>query len=1097
MTNEQILKNRMLRGVLAASASALALNAAGLAYAQVDQIPDAEAADETTEDTIIVTGSRIARAGVDTVRPALSVGNEELDKRAFTNIADALNEIPTFGAGISPNGPQNGFTVGQNFVDLFDLGSQRTLTLVNGRRFVSTNTPVSFGTAGGLQVDFNVIPVSLLERIEVVPLAGAAVYGSDAIAGTINVILRDDFEGFEISGQYGVTEEGDGEQYQVQAVYGANTADGRGNVVFSVEYANDQGLRLIDRPNFTINDPNLVSFGTGAGVDVDGDGDVDQEFRIDQNQVVQLFGEFGSVSPTALNIPSIGLGSLADGNFYQFDAQGSLNSCTPGRSPGASSLFFAQESGCGIDFFDSVAQITSPVERVVFSSVGHYDLMDNVRVFAETTFANSRAVEFFNQGGFQTFAFGDSSAALTFDTSNPFLTNQARSIIEGNGLTSFAVNRFNNDIVSSGENSTENFVWRVATGLEGDFEFAERQFDWEISTVFGESDVETRSLGIVDGRFFNAIDAVRLDATSLQPIIDAGFASTTDEALDFFNQNSLSGVSNAQLGNIVCQANIDIAAGTNDGFNTSPGGGGIDANAFPFADGCLPLNLFGDARLLNSQETLEFINGGPRITSSDLEQRVFTATITGEVVELPAGWVSMNGGFETRRERAVFTPGLGTTLNITRSSPFIETGGQSTTREWFGEIFVPIVNKDMGIPFLEMFEANASVRRVNNRITDINRPGKNEETDKAYEFGGRFSPVEDVIFRGSFTSAIRTPALVELFAPEVQAFLFADDPCDFRFITGGLVPATRAANCAAAGITQPFTSNVVNATIIGKDSGNPDLLPERSKAFNVGAIFQPRWIDNFVLQLDFFRINIEDRITPLGLTQILNACFDSPSFPNTPACSDELFRRDATGQVVFGKTTQLNAGFSQYKGVQGQMRYLWDVADAFNAMPGMKNSGFGNNDLGEIEFNVTILRAIKNEVRILDEEPTDPIGSFDDPKWQGTFDTTYRRGPLRIFWRTIWQDKPLFSTTGNSFLSNLDPTDTADSTLANVIDGLQSDRLIHNASISYTLFDTTTVQVSVNNVFDRFPDRIDFASGNFGTSEQRGRSYVFRVRSQF
>ncbi len=1094
MRNQNKAGNFALRGVLAASASAIAMTAYSGAYAQ----DGTDAEDQ--EDTIIVTGSRIERAGIDTVRPALSVDAEALDKRSFTNLADALNEVPTFGQGITPNGDQNAFTVGQNFIDLFDLGTQRTLTLVNGRRFVSSNVPTTFSTTGGLQVDFNVLPVALLERIEVVPLAGAAVYGSDAIAGTINVILRDDYEGFEVSGQWGSSQDGDLDQWQVQTVFGSNFADGRGNVAVSVEYNKQEGALRSARDYFFNNDPNLVSFGTGfSGVDADGDGDPDQEFRIDDDQVVQLFGEFGSVSPSPTNIPSFGIGSVG-GEFYQFTANGQLETCEPGRTPGASSPFFAQGGTCGIDFFDSVAQIRSPVERINISSFAHYDLTDTIRFTTETTFSNSEATELVTQGGFQTFAFPGTSDALVMNTDNPFLSSQARSIIEGalGPSADFGFNRFNNDIVSGGANSTENFTWRVAAGLDGEFEFAGRQFDWDLSGVFGKADIETQTFGIVDGRFINALDAVALDASSLQPIIDAGFATTAQEALDYFNRNSFSGVANAQLGDNVCQVNLDIASDNVTGFNTPPAGSGIDAgddDTYPFADGCQPLNVFGDARLLNDPSVLAFVTGSPRITSTDNEQRVFTANLTGEVLELPAGWISMNAGFETRRERAVFTPGLGTALAVTRSSPFASSGGQSRTLEYYGEIFVPVFNSDMGVPLMDMLEFSASVRRVHDKIDDINGPansGKNKS--KAYEFGGRWSPVEDLIFRGSYTTAIRSPSLVELFSPEVQAFLFADDPCDARFIDAGLVPATRAANCATEGITQPFTSNVVNATIIGTDSGNPGLMPEQSKAYNVGVVVQPRWIDRMTLTVDYFRINIRDRISALGLTQVLVACYDSPNFPTTPACSDDLFQRDSAGQITFGRTTNLNAANSAYKGIQGRWNWFVDLADGLN-WTGIHDT---SSDLGEIEFDVTILRAIKNELQVLDEEASDPIGTFDDPKWQGTFDTTYNVGNLRLFWRTIWQDKPLFSATGNSYLCGLSPLDTGTMcTAADIINDQQGDYLLHNASVQYTLFDTTSVQLAVNNVMNRRPGRVDFASGNFYDADQVGRQFIFRVRQQF
>ncbi|MBL4617215.1 MAG: TonB-dependent receptor [Robiginitomaculum sp.] len=1081
-----------LRLLLAAGASVLAMGFSATAIAQ-----DAdENADD--DDNIVVTGSRISRPGVDTIRPAITVDTEEFDKRAFTNIADALNEIPAFGNGLTPNGAQNSFTVGQNFVDLFNLGTQRTLTLVDGRRFVSSNVPTTFGSAGGLQVDLNSIPVAMIKRIDVVPLAGAAVYGSDAIAGTLNVILRDDYEGAEFGGQYGVTEFGDFQTYQAQAVFGASTADGRGNTTFSVEYNEQEGGLLNKRPFFFADDPNTVDFGRldrdndGNFDDVDGDGDPDTFRRVFLNQRVQLFGPGGSVSPSTFIIPSFGIGTLADGNFYQFDPQGNLQTCVPGQTPGVSSAFFAQGGTCGVDFFDSVAQIRSPLERLVISSNSHYDIRPNVRAIVQTTFANSKASELVNQGGFQTWPFGGTSSGLTFGVDNPFLTSQARGILQSNGLTTFGLNRFNNDIVNSGENSTENFTYRVVTALEGDFNSGGRKFNWDLSAVFGESDVETRAFGIVDGRFINAIDAVRVDNTLLQTIITNNTAvNTLAEALVSLNDDGLSGVSNIRVGDIICNVNAQVAAGTLTGANLPPAGNGVTDGDLPYATGCVPLNLFGEG--VASAEAIAFINGGPRITSSDIGQRVFTANFGGEAFRLPAGWAQFNVGFENRREGAEFTPGLGTAIPITRSSAFVPTGGTAETTEFYGEILLPITEPGMNIPGFHLFELTASGRKVNNQIKNLGSETGSSATNDVYEFGGRWSPVEDIIFRASYTSAIRAPALVELFTPTVQAFLFASDPCDVRFIDGGAAPAVRAANCAADGIPVGFISDIVNRSIIGATQGNPDLRSERSKSYNIGAIIQPRWVDNLTVQVDYFNIKIEDRITPLSLTQIMNACYDSPTFRvDNEFCSSDLFRRiPATGspddnQVNFGLVGEQNAGLSAFAAVQFQVAYNFDIADAFSNAKILKSQDWAKQDLGELAFRVQVLRAIKNNVQTGSALPTSPIGSFGDPQWEATWDTTYTNGPWRAFWRIAYTDAPVFNTLGNSYL--LDAND-------NIVNF--GSRTIHNASFAYTHNEMTSIQVGIDNVMNRKPDFFQQAAGYFGTTEMLGRRYTFRVRSRF
>ncbi|MFT3723322.1 MAG: TonB-dependent receptor [Hyphomonadaceae bacterium] len=1103
-TEGKVVKNFGWPKVLAVGASAIAISASAPALAQTKVVATdgAELGLDEKRDVVVITGSRLSREDVDTVRPGVSVDPEELDKRAFTNLSDALKELPAVGQGIGPTGDQNAFTVGQSYVDLFNLGTQRTLTLVNGRRFVSSNVPSNFSTAGGLQVDYNSLPVALLERIEVVPLAGAAVYGSDAIAGTINVILKDDFEGADFSAQYGEAEAGDLAQWQVQGVIGANFADGRGNVAASVEYNKQDGALVNARPRWTQDDPLVIPF--GARLDADGDGDADQEYRIYVNQNLVIAGPYGTVSPAALNLPSLGVGRIG-ANFYQFTQTGDLATCTPGATPGASSPLFAMGGTCGFDLVDDTTQIRSPVERINFSSMAHYDITDHIRLFAESTVSSSNATELVNQGGFNLWAFGGTSGALRMNTSNPFLSTQARGVLEGalGPNSNFFVNRLDNDLVSGGANKTQNFTWRVASGLEGDFELAGRKFNWEVSSVFGRANIQAQTFGIVDGRLFNALDAVTVDTAYLNSLVSAPGSTITDrngdmvvnaaDALIALQRSGQSGVPNIAMGSIICNINGRVANGTVTGYNSPVSGSGAVGTALPFATGCRPLNIFGDASVVNTPEALEFITGGPRVVTANNEQRVFTGNLGGEVFQLPAGWVTMNVGYETRRERARFTPDLGSGLTITRGgfATYTETGGQTETEELFGEILVPVFNQDMNVPFLNRLEFNGSVRSVEEKNKDINALGDSSNDSTAWEIGGRWSPISDLTFRASNTRAIRSPSLVELYTPEVGSFSMAQDPCDQRYSSAGADPTTRRANCIAAGINpSTFVSNAVSATIPIVTSGNASLTPEESKAYTVGVIYQPNWVDRLALTLDYFHIEIENRISPLSLTQVLNACYDSPSYPNTPACSDNLFTRDGTGQITFGRTTSLNASDSLYEAVQGRVNWGFDVAELFN---------LGNSDFGDVTMDLTVLNTLENRVQVLNELPSDPVGTFTVPDWKSTFDLTYNVGDWRFFWRTLWQSKPVFlSTDGASYLVNLGQGDEARAaTSANIISGDLSDYWMHNASLQYTISDRTSVMFSVNNVFDSIPKFLNRANASYYPADMIGRYFTVRVRHQF
>ena len=176
-------------------------------YAQDRAGPAANSGADDHIQEVVITGSRIARPDLDRLQPTLIVGSETFDERGYTDVGQALSESPAF--GIQPSSAantQSAFGIAQSFVDLYSLGSQRTLTLVNGRRFVSSNSASLNGpTNPGQQVDLNVVPTKLIDRVETISVGGAPIYGSDAIAGTVNIILKKNYQGFDFDVQAGVS----------------------------------------------------------------------------------------------------------------------------------------------------------------------------------------------------------------------------------------------------------------------------------------------------------------------------------------------------------------------------------------------------------------------------------------------------------------------------------------------------------------------------------------------------------------------------------------------------------------------------------------------------------------------------------------------------------------------------------------------------------------------------------------------------------------------------------------------------------------------------------------------------------------------------
>src|SRR5690348_11849258 len=207
------------------------------AYAQ--EAPRDTAKQEELKE-VVITGSRIARPELDRLEPTVVVGSESFDQRGYTDVGQALAELPGFGIqSSSAVNTQGTFGIAQSFVDLYSLGSQRTLVLVNGRRFVGSNTASLFAGASppGQQVDLNVIPTKLIDRVETISVGGAPIYGADAIAGTVNIIMKKNYEGLDLDGEAGVSNAKDAWNYRARALGGVNFADGRGNVTAVAEFS--------------------------------------------------------------------------------------------------------------------------------------------------------------------------------------------------------------------------------------------------------------------------------------------------------------------------------------------------------------------------------------------------------------------------------------------------------------------------------------------------------------------------------------------------------------------------------------------------------------------------------------------------------------------------------------------------------------------------------------------------------------------------------------------------------------------------------------------------------------------------------------------
>ena len=214
---------------------AAALGSAG-SFAFVPKAQAQEAAPNNALEEVVVTGSRILRRDNSSNSPIVTIESDQFQAQMGLNFEAYLNQLPEYNPAASPTTSQADVqitpvnSVGIASISLRGLGPNRSLVLVNGKRTMPINAL--------MVTDVNSIPSALVQRVETITGGASAVYGADAIGGVTNFILRDNFQGIQIDSQYGSTENGDGAETRLSAVFGANSSDGKGNIAIGAEYYN-------------------------------------------------------------------------------------------------------------------------------------------------------------------------------------------------------------------------------------------------------------------------------------------------------------------------------------------------------------------------------------------------------------------------------------------------------------------------------------------------------------------------------------------------------------------------------------------------------------------------------------------------------------------------------------------------------------------------------------------------------------------------------------------------------------------------------------------------------------------------------------------
>ncbi len=833
---------------------------------------------ERTEE-IVVTGTRIRRKDLNTPAPVTVISKEQVMASGKVSIGDFLQSLPEQGNAI--NTQINNGGDGATRVSLRGLGTARTLVLVNGRRMVPG------GTGADASVDLNSLPTAAIERIEILKDGGSAIYGSDAIAGVVNIITRRNFAGTEVNALAGASQKGDGNTYDLNIMTGVNSD--RGNILFSGGFYRMEPVWAGDRD--WSDKPFQYNYRTGR-VRVLGSYGVPQG-------ALDLFGapgDYPSGSTTWNTLRNTyGSGASWTESTFIFD---------PGAGPGG--IDWRPMTAADTYNYQPENYLVTPQQRVSLYSSGDTRLGDVARGFFEASYVNRRSQ--WKIAPEPLFTDGEGLSISSQNQYNPFgiditpdLGGVYRRLVEfGNRTEAQDLDTF-----------------RIVSGLDGTL---------------------PESLGPAAGWFWEAN----------------------------FNYGRTQGVS-VKNGNLLLP-NLQSAVGPSYNFGTvaAPDWGCVTDPLNPSGTrvaNCVPLDLFhGAGSITGDQMRALTFTGAQRGYNQMVGVQVNS---TGELFKVRADRpISLGVGYEYRRLSGAFIFDPVTAAGWTTGNKGENTQGSYSVNEGYAELTVPIVSNMEGVQDLEAIAAA--------RVFDYTTFG----SDWTYKVGARYKPINDVTVRGTYSTAFRAPSIGDLYSGQYDTFPNASDPCSG--VNSATSPPALVAACAAAGIPTDGSFNDTRVQLRGREGGNPNLDPETAKIYTIGLVFEPRWVKNLSVTLDWYSIKVDNSISTLDYNLILNSCY--PENTSTTKYCNAVLRDPTSHRIVNIINTATNVGGNEAAGLDVALKYA--LASPFGRF------GFGVDatwlqKFNKIEADGTVIEGKGN----YDLNSQGTYGIY--PAWKANFGVTW------------------------------------------------------------------------------------------------------------
>ncbi len=963
-TGENEMDKKQKAGIGALVAALFSVNA----VAQ-DQTQAPTNSNDTIEE-VVVTGSRIVRRDYVSFSPITTVGEDFINETGATTLEEVLAELPQFGIG-SGTTTTGFFASGQAILSLRGLGPNRNLVLMDGRRMQPSNSQQV--------VDINMIPKAVIQSVEVITGGASAVYGSDAIAGVVNFIVKREFEGIQIDALYNDTENYGGATTDISLTVGGNFFADKGNAFLSLSYTDRDSVNSHEI-DFLQQDPGQGDLRTGQGTYNPGVNGPTQA------SLDAVFGGYG-----------IAAGAVPTNSFLSFNEDNSLFGATNGLS-NFNGGFGLRAAGDQIAYTQVASISQTPLERYTVFSRATYEIAPGVEFFAQAQFAKFDTTTQAEAG----------NTTLTIPVTHPGIPTDLATLLASRADPLGPVLLEKRFFGIGPRQFRRSFdIFQVQAGLTGKFDKIDG--GWEVYGSHGSTDVET-------------ITANSVIRTQLSDILNAadGGASLCDGG---YNPFGLSVVSKD------CQ---DFMA----------------------------------ASLL--QRTM--------LTQDNIE-----ANFQGRITVLPAGEMRFASGVSYRSNKYDFNPDRditnGTAVGIISAGA---SAGSTNVTELYAELLIPLLADVTGFQSLDT--------NVAYRYSDYNLAGGVD----TYKADLSWVPVDSLRFRGGFQRAVRAPNVGELFIAPSSGFASIGevangdgDPCAASNAQGD---AQIEALCVAQGVPAPLISTFVNVQneIESTRVGNELLTPESADTYTVGVIFESSFesaaLNDFVVSVDYYNIEIDDVIGVTSGGRVLDKCFNkdgsNPSFDVNNFNCQLLTRNTATGRLDNVLEPTVNLAAIKTQGVDLQLDWGMDV---------------GSSD-ARISVNSIISHILEFEVQASESAEFDDfkgtvgpttrgqIGSL--PEWKANTRFRYQNGAWTggLRWKFIDEMRSLSTVTN--------PNSTTPGTDSSHIFDLFG---------SWQMNDMLVLTAGINNLADTSPPVVD---GNPGRTEPTtfeilGRTFYIGARAKF